>query len=121
MCFAQTAALRREGRALSEKRKGHEDVAQIEHVSPTQGRVRDTYGTKRQSRPCGPRVFPPPLLIGWHPRANGTNKKCVESVGKAESIEREERYQSTIVLTWPNEKESVGLTCASIDGVAGHA
>ena len=26
VCFAQTAALRREGRALSEKRKGHEGV-----------------------------------------------------------------------------------------------
>ena len=29
VCFAQTAALRREGGALSEKRKGHEEVDQV--------------------------------------------------------------------------------------------
>ena len=31
VCFAQTAALQKDGRVVSEKRKGHEDVAQREH------------------------------------------------------------------------------------------
>ena len=62
MCFAQTAALRREGRALSDKRKGHEDVAQREHVAPPQGRMRCTYGANRQrvilALPESFRLFP---------------------------------------------------------------
>ena len=36
MCFAQTAALQKDGRVLSEKQKAHEDVAQREHDASPQ-------------------------------------------------------------------------------------
>ena len=47
MCFAQTAALRREGRALSEKRKGHEgvdgDVYQVQVIHNAFSTVNDMF------------------------------------------------------------------------------
>ena len=36
VCFAQTAALQKDGRVLSEKQKAHDDVAQREHDASPQ-------------------------------------------------------------------------------------
>ena len=36
MCFAQTAALQKDGRVLSEKQKAHDDVAEREHDASPQ-------------------------------------------------------------------------------------